>query len=137
ADSLGKAAAASKCCRSRGCATTDGVRTDILVLDAFNDRVRRPPPQLDESLSAFHSSILMGCRLSGLCARVLRLARRGNMPDISALRTLPVLPIKNTVLFPYIHMPFSVGRTPSLAALEAAVVTEEKEILVVCLRSSS
>ena len=43
-------------------------------------------------------------------------------------KILPVLPIKNTVLFPYIHMPFSVGRPTSVAALEAALTTEEKEI---------
>src|SRR5450759_274890 len=51
--------------------------------------------------------------------------------------SLPVLPIKNTVLFPYIHMPFSVGRTTSVAALEAALATEEKEIVVVCQRDSA
>jgi ATP-dependent Lon protease len=53
------------------------------------------------------------------------------------LQTLPVLPIKNTVLFPYIHMPFSVGRPASLAALEAAAATEEKEILVFSQRDSA
>ena len=51
--------------------------------------------------------------------------------------SLPVLPIKNTVLFPYIHMPFSVGRPTSVAALESALATEEKEILVVCQRDSA
>src|SRR6266545_3639229 len=59
------------------------------------------------------------------------------MSDINSLRTLPVLPIKNTVLFPYIHMPFSVGRPLSLAALETAVATEEKEILIVSQRNSA
>jgi ATP-dependent Lon protease len=57
--------------------------------------------------------------------------------DINSLRTLPVLPIKNTVLFPYIHMPFSVGRAGSLASLEAALGTEDKEILIVAQRNSS
>ena len=52
-------------------------------------------------------------------------------------KTLPVLPIKNTVLFPYIHMPFSVGRPASMAAVEAALATEEKEILVVCQRDAA
>src|ERR1700731_3320008 len=52
-------------------------------------------------------------------------------------QTLPVLPIKNTVLFPYIHMPFSVGRPTSVAALESALATEDKEILVVCQRDSA
>src|SRR5262244_1760761 len=58
------------------------------------------------------------------------------MPKNNNLRTIPVLPVKNTVLFPYIHMPFSVGRPVSLAALEAAIATEEKEVLVVCQRDS-
>src|SRR3984893_13185186 len=52
-------------------------------------------------------------------------------------KILPVLPIKNTVLFPYIHMPFSVGRPASVAALEAALATEDKEILIVCQRDSA
>src|SRR5262249_2142646 len=53
------------------------------------------------------------------------------------LQKLPVLPVKNTVLFPYIHMPFSVGRPVSLAALEAALATEGKEVLIVSQRDSS
>jgi ATP-dependent Lon protease len=52
-------------------------------------------------------------------------------------KKLPVLPVKNTVLFPFIHMPFSVGRPTSLAAVEAALATEGKEILVVCQRDTS
>ena len=75
---------------------------------------------LGESLSAFHSSIFIGCRLS------FGLVDEGMMSDMKNLRTLPVLPIKNTVLFPYIHLPFSVGRPLSLAALETAVGTRRK-----------
>ena len=37
------------------------------------------------------------------------------------IQTLPVLPIKNALLFPYLQMPLSVGRPTSLAAVEAAV----------------
>lgn len=44
---------------------------------------------------------------------------------------LPVLPLKNTVLFPYLLMPLSVGRSSSLAAVQAALGTEEKEIVLV------
>src|SRR5277367_3359969 len=51
-------------------------------------------------------------------------------------QNLPVLPIKNVVLFPYLHMPLSVGRPASLAALEAAVEGGAKEIVVVCQRSA-
>ena len=48
--------------------------------------------------------------------------------------TLPVLPIKRTVLFPGIMMPLTVRRARSIAAVEAALRTEEKTILVVAQR---
>jgi ATP-dependent Lon protease len=47
------------------------------------------------------------------------------------IRTLPLLPLKNSVLFPGLFMPLSVGRPGSIAAVEAALATEEKEIIVV------
>src|SRR6266404_2264383 len=59
------------------------------------------------------------------------------MSNTNSFRILPLLPIKNTVLFPFIHMPFSVGRPQSLAGLEQAIATEEKEILVVSQRNSA
>src|SRR5215472_1847431 len=52
------------------------------------------------------------------------------------MQKLPVLPIKNAVLFPYIYMPFSVGRPVSVAALESALATEGKELLVFSQRDS-
>ena len=48
--------------------------------------------------------------------------------------TLPVLPIKRTVLFPGILIPVTVGRERSIAAVNAALKTEEKMILVVAQR---
>jgi ATP-dependent Lon protease len=48
--------------------------------------------------------------------------------------TLPVLPIKRTVLFPGIMMPLTVGRERSIAAVEAAMKTEERTILIVAQR---
>ncbi len=51
-----------------------------------------------------------------------------------ALRTFPALPVKGSVLFPNILMPLSVGRPFSVAAVEAAVSTEEKEIVVFAQR---
>ncbi len=48
--------------------------------------------------------------------------------------TLPVLPIKRTVLFPGVLMPVTVGRDRSVAAVNAALKTEEKTILVVAQR---
>jgi ATP-dependent Lon protease len=47
---------------------------------------------------------------------------------------LPVLPIKRTVLFPGVMMPLTVGREGSIAAVDAAMKTEEKTILVVAQR---
>lgn len=44
---------------------------------------------------------------------------------------LPVLPLRNTVLFPHQVMPLTVGRQRSVAAVEAALVTEEKSLVVV------
>ena len=56
------------------------------------------------------------------------------MADVENVQTLPLLPLKNSVLFPYLFMPLSVGRSASLAAAEAAMATEGKEIVVVAQR---
>ncbi len=53
------------------------------------------------------------------------------------LRTLPLLPLKNSVLFPGLLMPLSVGREASLGAVEKALATEDKEIIVVAQRDPS
>jgi ATP-dependent Lon protease len=58
------------------------------------------------------------------------------MNDHETIQTLPVLPIKNTVLFPYMQMPLSIGRSLSLAAVEAAMATEEKQLIVVAQRDA-
>jgi ATP-dependent Lon protease len=50
---------------------------------------------------------------------------------------LPVVPIKNSILFPNLLMPLSVGRPNSIAAIQAAMATETKEIIVVTQRDSS
>src|ERR1700683_134197 len=47
------------------------------------------------------------------------------------LRALPILALKNSVLFPGLLMPLSVGRPASVAAVEAALSSEDKEIVVV------
>jgi ATP-dependent Lon protease len=47
---------------------------------------------------------------------------------------LPALPLKNTILFPGLLLPLSVGRDSSLRAVEAALKTEEKEIILVAQR---
>ena len=53
------------------------------------------------------------------------------------LQTLPVLPIKHAVLFPSMLMPLNVGRPSSIAAIEAALASEGKEIVVVAQRDTA
>jgi ATP-dependent Lon protease len=60
-----------------------------------------------------------------------------NMPDQPVVYTLPVLPLKNAVLFPYLMMPLSAGREGSIAAVEAALATESKEIVVFTQRDGN
>jgi ATP-dependent Lon protease len=50
--------------------------------------------------------------------------------------TLPVLPLRNTVLFPHLFMPLSVGRPNSVAAVEAVLSTEDKTFIVVAQRDN-
>src|SRR5262249_46373039 len=47
------------------------------------------------------------------------------------------LPVKNAVLFPYLLMPLNASRPGSVAAIEAALGSEEKEIVIVTQRDSS
>ncbi len=54
-----------------------------------------------------------------------------------ALKVLPILPLKNSVLYPGMMMPLSVGRAGSIAAVDAAMATEEKEIIVVAQKDNS
>ena len=51
--------------------------------------------------------------------------------------TLPIVPLKGKVFFPYILMPLSVGRPTSVAAVEVAASTEEREIVVFAQRDLS
>jgi ATP-dependent Lon protease len=51
--------------------------------------------------------------------------------------TLPVLPLRNTVLFPYALLPLSVGRERSVAAVEAAVAKTDNELVLVAQRDGS
>jgi ATP-dependent Lon protease len=60
-----------------------------------------------------------------------------DFPVSDKVLSLPVLPIKNTVLFPHLIMPLSVGRPMSVAAVERALATEEKEILVITQRDAA
>jgi len=49
-------------------------------------------------------------------------------------QNLPALPLKNTILFPGLLLPLSVGRESSLKAVQAALNTEEKEIVLIAQR---
>ncbi len=59
------------------------------------------------------------------------------MSDDQFVQTLPLLPLKNTALFPHLLMPLSVGRAKSVAAVEAALATEEKELAVFAQKDAS
>src|SRR5262252_3484050 len=50
---------------------------------------------------------------------------------------LPILPLRNTVIFPSGISPLTVGRPMSLAAAEAALATEEKLLGVVAQREDN
>src|SRR5436305_7026624 len=69
--------------------------------------------------------------------RMRKKSKENTMPDKKAIRVLPVLPLKYTVLSPFLFMPLSVGRASSLAAVEAALATEEKEIVLFSQRDPS
>ncbi len=53
------------------------------------------------------------------------------------LQSLPVLPLRNSVVFPHVLMPLSVGRQISIAAVEAALATQDKEIVLVAQKNMS
>jgi ATP-dependent Lon protease len=57
--------------------------------------------------------------------------------DEEKIRTLPLLALKNSVLFPGLLMPLGVGRKASVAAVESALATEDKEVIVVAQKDPS
>ena len=59
------------------------------------------------------------------------------MSEPEHLLTLPLLPLKNSVLFPSVLMPLTVGRTLSVAAVEAVLAREDKELIVATQRDAS
>ena len=59
------------------------------------------------------------------------------MPDqTQTLLALPVLPLKNVVLFPKLVLPLSVGREASRAAVDAAIRDHEGEMILVAQKDS-
>ena len=61
-------------------------------------------------------------------------AQRSERDDRSAKRTLPVLPLRDTVLFPHAVLPLTVGREGSIQLIQS--LGEEKTIVVVAQRDS-
>jgi ATP-dependent Lon protease len=55
---------------------------------------------------------------------------------VNTVTALPVLPLKNTVLFPHLFMPLAVGRPSSIAAVEQVLGTEEKTFVAVAQRDA-
>jgi ATP-dependent Lon protease len=58
-----------------------------------------------------------------------------NASTNTASQTLPLFPLRNSILFPYVVAPYSAGRPRSIAALEAALASEEKLLAVVTQRN--
>ncbi|MBL8177723.1 MAG: endopeptidase La [Bryobacterales bacterium] len=57
------------------------------------------------------------------------------MENETQVRELPLLPLKNVVLFPHLLLPLTVGRAQSLAAVNAALASEDQEIILVAQRN--
>ncbi|HEV3342238.1 MAG TPA: endopeptidase La [Pirellulales bacterium] len=58
------------------------------------------------------------------------------MSTVEKAVVLPTLPLKNSMLFPHLLMPLAVGRPASIAAIEAALTSEDKSIFVVAQRNA-
>lgn len=52
------------------------------------------------------------------------------------LQVLPIFPLRNTVLFPYVLAPFSAGRPLSIGALDTALASADKHIAVFAQRDA-
>jgi len=59
-----------------------------------------------------------------------------SIPDMSRLR-LPVLPLREVVLFPGVTAPIGAGRPGTLRAIEAALKREDRRIFAVCQRQNT
>ena len=57
------------------------------------------------------------------------------MTETERTFSLPVLPLKNTVLFPHLVLPLVVGRASSLGAVEAALKSEDKALVLVAQKN--
>src|SRR3982751_5653930 len=60
----------------------------------------------------------------------------GSIENMSELRTLPVLPLRDIVVFPHMVVPLFVGRDKSVRALEE-VMRGDKQILLATQKNST
>jgi ATP-dependent Lon protease len=58
------------------------------------------------------------------------------MDESRATESLPLFPLRNSVLYPFVVGPFSAGRPTSVAALESALAREDKLIVLVAQRDA-
>jgi ATP-dependent Lon protease len=64
-------------------------------------------------------------------------SQENNLPEMTEeMRTLPVLPLRDVVVYPHMVIPLFVGRDKSIKALEAAM-DSDKEILLVAQKAAS
>ena len=120
--------------------TISGVRRDSFLEEGSSYY------SMEISYNRFERSLVMPANLENarvtIAARegllLVRMITEGNekMSEQPVVYTLPVLPLKSAVLFPYLLMPLSAGRPASIAAVEAALATESKEILVFTQRDA-
>src|SRR5258707_11711808 len=61
-------------------------------------------------------------------------AAEGSDPEVVGSRSIPVLPVRDTVLFPHAVLPLTVGRDSSIQLIQS--LGEEKTILVVAQRDA-
>ena len=59
------------------------------------------------------------------------------MSTTENVQSLPLLPLKNAVLFPFMLMPLTIRRPNSIAAIEAALASEGKDLAVVVQRDTA
>jgi ATP-dependent Lon protease len=57
-----------------------------------------------------------------------------DQPTLNDNRAYPVLPIRNSVLFPNLILPLTIGRPASVAGVEHALASEDKMVVVVAQR---
>src|SRR5688572_11256881 len=59
-----------------------------------------------------------------------------NGPETRETQQYPMVPIRDVVVFPYMMVPFVIGRTPSVLALEKALQGDKKIYLATQLDAS-